>query len=176
MHNDIAYVLYSEQQLKECCKRLARQIEKDYAGKDLVCVCILKGGVMFMTDLLREINLPLSMEFMAASSYGSGTTSAGSSQAGMSVQRFSRRRPRARICASAARPAAVPAPSRCAVRVNPMKNAYSVGSHIINISPAHRPSQIRTSLCWSRNRPSASAMPHSSSTRNMIRERARYRI
>ncbi|MBQ3223010.1 MAG: hypoxanthine phosphoribosyltransferase [Clostridia bacterium] len=77
MHNDIAYVLYSEQQLKECCKRLARQIEKDYAGKDLVCVCILKGGVMFMTDLIREVNLPLSMEFMAASSYGSGTTSAG---------------------------------------------------------------------------------------------------
>lgn len=77
MKNDIAYVLYSEEQLKDCCKRLARQIEADYAGKDLVCVCILKGGVLFMTDLIREINLPLSMEFMAASSYGSGTTSSG---------------------------------------------------------------------------------------------------
>lgn len=77
MKNDIAYVLYSEEQLRDCCKRLARQIEADYAGKDLVCVCILKGGVLFMTDLIREINLPLSMEFMAASSYGSGTTSSG---------------------------------------------------------------------------------------------------
>ena len=77
MKNDIAYVLYSEEQLKECAKRLAREIEKDYAGKDLVCVCILKGGVMFMTDLIREINLPLTIEFMAASSYGSSTTSAG---------------------------------------------------------------------------------------------------
>ena len=77
MNRDIAYVLYSEQQLRECVQRLARQIEEDYAGKDLVCVCILKGGVMFMTDLVREINLPLTLDFMAASSYGSGTTSAG---------------------------------------------------------------------------------------------------
>ena len=77
MNKDIAYVLYSEQQLRECVQRLARRIEKDYEGKDLVCVCILKGGVMFMTDLVREINLPLTLDFMAASSYGSGTTSAG---------------------------------------------------------------------------------------------------
>lgn len=77
MKNDIAYVLYSREELQACVKRLARQIEADYAGKDLVCVCILKGGVMFMTDLVREINLPLTMDFMAASSYGSGTRSAG---------------------------------------------------------------------------------------------------
>lgn len=77
MKRDIDYVLYSQEQIRECVQRLARKIEKDYEGKDLVCVCILKGGFVFMSDLVREINLPLTLDFMAASSYGSGTTSAG---------------------------------------------------------------------------------------------------
>ena len=77
MNRDIDYVLYSQEQIRECVQRLARKIEQDYAGKELVCVCILKGGFMFMSDLVREINLPLALDFMAASSYGSGTTSAG---------------------------------------------------------------------------------------------------
>lgn len=77
MKRDIDYVLYSQEQIRECVQRLARKIEEDYEGKDLVCVCILKGGFVFMSDLVREINLPLTLDFMAASSYGSGTTSAG---------------------------------------------------------------------------------------------------
>ncbi|MDO4741241.1 MAG: hypoxanthine phosphoribosyltransferase [Eubacteriales bacterium] len=77
MQNDIAFVLYSQEEIKECVRRLARQIEEDYAGKELVCICILKGGVMFMTDLVREIRMPLEMEFMVASSYGRGSVSSG---------------------------------------------------------------------------------------------------
>ncbi len=77
MNRDIERVLYSQEDLQACVKRLATQIEQDYAGKELVCVCILKGGVMFMTDLVRAVNLPLEMDFMAASSYGNGTTSSG---------------------------------------------------------------------------------------------------
>lgn len=77
MNRDIERILYTQEELQDCADRLARQIEQDYAGKELVCVCILKGGVLFMTDLVRRINLPLEMDFMVASSYGSGTVSSG---------------------------------------------------------------------------------------------------
>ena len=52
-------------------------IEKDYAGKNLVCVGLLKGSVMFMSDLIKSINLDLRIDFMKVSSYGSGTNSTG---------------------------------------------------------------------------------------------------
>ena len=69
---DIAEVLISEEELKAICKRLGEQISKDYAGKKLLLVSVLKGAVVFMADLLREITCDCEIDFMAVSSY-SGT-------------------------------------------------------------------------------------------------------
>jgi hypoxanthine phosphoribosyltransferase len=68
-------VLISETQIAAGVKRLARQIEADYAGRDLVIVALLNGTVMFLADLIRHLNLPLRLDFIGVSSYGSGTTS-----------------------------------------------------------------------------------------------------
>ena len=76
--NDIEKVLISEEELKEIIKRLGKQITEDYKDKNLLVVSVLKGSVMVMADLLREIKLPLRIDFMAVSSYGSGTTTSGS--------------------------------------------------------------------------------------------------
>lgn len=65
-------VLVTEEQIKTRIKELGEQIDRDYAGEELLIVCILRGGVMFTVDLVREITVPLVMEFMAVSSYGSG--------------------------------------------------------------------------------------------------------
>lgn len=71
-------VLISEEQLQQRIRELGSEISKDYAGKELLIVCILRGGVMFMADLIRQITVPLAIEFMAVSSYGSGArTSSG---------------------------------------------------------------------------------------------------
>ena len=78
MSDDIREVLISEEQIKEIVDRLGKQITKDYAGKNLVLVSVLKGSVVFMADIMRAIDLPLSIDFMVVSSYGSGTTSHGS--------------------------------------------------------------------------------------------------
>ena len=67
----------SEKEIKEAVKKLAKLIESDYKGKELVTVSVLKGSVIFTADLVREINLPLEMVFMAVSSYGAGTSSTG---------------------------------------------------------------------------------------------------
>ena len=58
-------------------KELGKRISTDYAGKKLIAVCILKGAVMFFADLLRELDLDVSIDFMAVSSYGSSTKSTG---------------------------------------------------------------------------------------------------
>ena len=76
--NDVEKVLISEEELKEIIKRLGKQITEDYKDKNLLVVSVLKGSVMVMADLLREIKLPLRIDFMAVSSYGSGTTTSGS--------------------------------------------------------------------------------------------------
>jgi len=68
----LSEVLISEEQLCARIKELGAEISRDYAGKELLVVCILHGGVMFMTDLVRQISIPLAFEFMAVSSYGSG--------------------------------------------------------------------------------------------------------
>ena len=70
-------ILYSAEQIKERVRELGRQITRDFAGKDLVLVGVLKGSVIFMADLMREINLKLSIDFMAVSSYKDGTVSTG---------------------------------------------------------------------------------------------------
>lgn len=58
-------------------KRLGKQITEDYRGKKILLICALKGAFMFMADLVREIDLPLRVDFMAISSYGNGTESSG---------------------------------------------------------------------------------------------------
>ena len=67
--NDVAEVLISEAELKEICSRLGKQISKDYEGKNLLLVSVLKGAVVFMSDLLREITCDCRIDFMAVSSY-----------------------------------------------------------------------------------------------------------
>ncbi len=69
--------LISEEQLQVRIKELGAEISKDYAGKEIIVLCILKGGVMFMTDLVKHINVPLKMEFMVVSSYGDEYKSSG---------------------------------------------------------------------------------------------------
>jgi hypoxanthine phosphoribosyltransferase len=79
--DDIASVLITEQQINEKIRELAKQVSDDYPERgdrdDLVLVAVLKGAVMFMTDLSRALNVPVQMEFMAVSSYGSATSSSG---------------------------------------------------------------------------------------------------
>ena len=70
-------VMYSEEDIKAKVKEIAKQIEKDYAGEELLVVGILKGASVFCADLIREINLDVQMDFMVVSSYGSGTESSG---------------------------------------------------------------------------------------------------
>ena len=77
MDKDIARVLLTEEQLQARVQELGRQIAWDYRGKNPAMVCILKGAIMFYTDLLRAIPIQLSMDFMAVSSYGKRTKSSG---------------------------------------------------------------------------------------------------
>lgn len=71
-------VLCTEQQLQEKIAELGAAITKDYQGKDLLMVSILKGSVMVMADLMRAVDLPLQIDFMNVSSYGAGTETKGS--------------------------------------------------------------------------------------------------
>lgn len=77
MLQDIEKVLISEKELANIVKDLGARITEDYEGKDLLLVSILKGSVIFMADLMREIKVPCNIDFMAVSSYGSGTKSSG---------------------------------------------------------------------------------------------------
>ena len=70
--NFLSEVLIPEQQLQEKIKELGDQISQDYQGQDLHLICILRGGVLFLTDLMRAISVPHSIDFMAISSYGVG--------------------------------------------------------------------------------------------------------
>ncbi|MBQ7540711.1 MAG: hypoxanthine phosphoribosyltransferase [Clostridia bacterium] len=79
MKDDIQRVLYSEEEIRQTVRQLGAQISRDYAGKNLLLVSILKGAVVFMTDLMREITIPCRIDFMAVSSY-SGTVSTGDVQ------------------------------------------------------------------------------------------------
>lgn len=75
MKKDFERVLISKEQLDKRIKELASQIDKDYAGKKPLFICILKGSIMFYTDLLRAISIDCSMDFMSLSSYRNSTTS-----------------------------------------------------------------------------------------------------
>lgn len=75
--SDVESVLISEEEIKQRIKALADKVSKDYAGDDLLLVCVLKGAAVFLTDFARELSIPSEMEFMAVSSYGNSTTSSG---------------------------------------------------------------------------------------------------
>ncbi len=77
MLSDIEKVLIDEETLKAKVSELGAQISKDYEGKNLLVVGILKGSVIFMADLLREITIPCEIDFMSVSSYGNGVKSSG---------------------------------------------------------------------------------------------------
>ena len=77
VQNEIERVIVTEEQLQKRLKEIAKQIEADYKDQDLILVGVLKGAVMAMADLSRHINRHLDMDWMAVSSYGSGTKSSG---------------------------------------------------------------------------------------------------
>ena len=77
MHDDVKTVLVSEEQLKAKVAELGAQISRDYAGKNLVLVSILKGSVVFMADLMRAVSIPCNIDFMVVSSYGGSNTTSG---------------------------------------------------------------------------------------------------
>lgn len=77
MEEDVGEVLITSKDIKGKTAELAHQIMADYQGKDLLLVCILKGGLMFLADLMRQIDLSLEIDFMAVSSYGDSTESSG---------------------------------------------------------------------------------------------------
>ena len=73
--SEVEQILITEEQIARRVKVLARQIEKDFRGHDLVVVSLLSGTVMFLADLIRHLNMPLRLDFIGVSSYGSGTES-----------------------------------------------------------------------------------------------------
>lgn len=75
--DDLESTLFTEQQIADKIAELAARIDADYAGEKLLLVGVLKGAVMVMADLARELRLPVEMDWMAVSSYGSGTQSSG---------------------------------------------------------------------------------------------------
>ncbi len=77
MEKDIQSVLYTEAQLQACVQKIADEINRDYAGKEVYAIGILKGAIVFYSDLVRAIKTPVSFDFMAASSYGKGASSSG---------------------------------------------------------------------------------------------------
>jgi hypoxanthine phosphoribosyltransferase len=80
MHQDIQHVLFDEARIRERVAALGAIISKRHAGADLVVVALLKGGVVFLADLIRSISIPIKLDFAWASSYGAGTESSGSVQ------------------------------------------------------------------------------------------------
>ena len=75
----LAEVLIDEKTLQKRVKELAQEINRDYAGKDLLLICILRGGIVFLVDLMRYITVPLQLDFMAVTSYGAGVRQSGGS-------------------------------------------------------------------------------------------------
>jgi len=77
MHHDIAAVLHHETTILSRLDAIARDLMRDYAGRDLTVVCILQGGLILMADLLRRVQLPLRIETISVASYHGGTESTG---------------------------------------------------------------------------------------------------
>ncbi|MHB0870318.1 MAG: hypoxanthine phosphoribosyltransferase [Chloroflexota bacterium] len=77
MGNKLKRVMISQEELQARVQQLGRQLKEDYAGRNLLLLGVLKGAVVFLVDLARAIDLPLQMDFMAVSSYGTSTQSSG---------------------------------------------------------------------------------------------------
>ena len=77
LYQDLDRILVSKEEISEAVKKLGKKITEDFEDKAPVLVCILKGAAVFYTDLMREIDLPVTTDFMAVSSYGSATKSSG---------------------------------------------------------------------------------------------------
>ncbi len=70
-------ILFTEEKIQSAIKTLGEQLNKEFEGEELCLICVLKGSVMFMADLAKHLKMPLKMEFIRLSSYGSGFTSSG---------------------------------------------------------------------------------------------------
>ena len=77
MNNDIKEVLYSQEDIKAVAEKLGQEITKDYEGKNPIVICVLKGAILFMADIAREIKTYCELDFMDVSSYGDATVSSG---------------------------------------------------------------------------------------------------
>lgn len=77
VHPDLDRVIFSEDEINSCVKKMGAQITKDYAGESIVVISVLRGAAIFMADLVRSIDLPIEMDYMAISSYGNGAKSSG---------------------------------------------------------------------------------------------------
>lgn len=77
MNNDISKILYSEKEIAEIVSELGAKISEDYKDKNLLMVSVLKGSVVFMSDLMRAVSIPCEIDFMSVSSYGDKTKSSG---------------------------------------------------------------------------------------------------
>ncbi len=77
MREDMAYILLDKNEIARRVAELGAQISRDYEGKNPLLICVLKGSVVFFADLMRAISIPVEIEFMTASSYGSATVSSG---------------------------------------------------------------------------------------------------
>lgn len=75
IHDDIKEVIFTEQKLRDKVRELGKELSREYKGKHPLVVCILKGGSMFMTDLIKEMDIYLDIDFMDLSSYGDGMES-----------------------------------------------------------------------------------------------------
>ncbi|MEG0542116.1 MAG: phosphoribosyltransferase family protein, partial [Angelakisella sp.] len=75
--DDMKEILIDEAALAAAIEKLGKQLTRDYAGKELTIIGVLKGSVMFMVDLVRNIELPLTLDFMSVSSYGGGVKTSG---------------------------------------------------------------------------------------------------
>lgn len=77
LHDDIDKVLIDESEIRLKVKEIGERISSDYVDKDLIVVSVLRGGVIFVADLIRELSIPVSVDFMAISSYGPSTDTSG---------------------------------------------------------------------------------------------------
>jgi hypoxanthine phosphoribosyltransferase len=77
--NFIAEILIDEATLQKRIRELAAEISLDYQGKDLMLICILRGGIVFLVDLMKHISIPMQLDFMAVTSYGAGARESGGS-------------------------------------------------------------------------------------------------
>ncbi len=77
MHPDVSHIILSEDQVRAKVSELGKMISRDYAGESVLMIAVLRGAFLFVGDLIREVTIPVEIDFMAVSSYGSSTKSSG---------------------------------------------------------------------------------------------------